>query len=163
MYWSPASGRAVITGVSPHKTPGEEDSLRRGGAGPQPGDHPEAAGRAAQAGTAQDQGSARVHPRCARPVTRGQGGDGHQRRVDRIRPQARGRRILSGISARPPPLAVRLAKLPEFAGKTIVTILTTRESATLRPFFSRDGSNGRRHDDLMLRHFLPTYRVTMRS
>ena len=85
----------TITGVSRYikQTRGKADHLGRGGAGGQPGDHAEAGGPAAEAGTAQDPGHRRRHyPGHAGSLGGGPRGDGHQRRGHRNGPAPGARR-----------------------------------------------------------------------
>jgi len=93
----------------------------------QPHPHADAQGRAAEARPAQDPGDRRrLHPRHAGPQRGGPHRDGEQRRSHRVRPPpGQGEGILSGIScgAAGGRMPVRLARLPEFKGKTIVAIL----------------------------------------
>src|SRR3990172_3607699 len=67
----------------------EENRLRGGRAGPQPGDHAEAARRAVEARPPQDPGDRRgIHPRRAGPLPGRPCGAGDQRRVGGVRPPA---------------------------------------------------------------------------
>ena len=126
--WCPASARAArYRRFALHQErQGQENHLRGGRADGKPGDHPDTCRATAEARAAQDSGHRRGHyPQNARPLD---GGPREQvtneEAIEFARRLTREEGILSGISCgAAAAVAVRLAKLPEFANKTIVVVL----------------------------------------